>query len=119
MALARALRIPDLTVGAEHDSFGADSASRIGAGVSIGIPVFNRAQGLILRSNAEYKQIEEQVKKIKRVIVSDVRQGLISYRASLTVFGAYKERSGFFSGGNYGPGPSGYAQDLSRFCEQI
>ncbi len=92
MALARALRIPDLTVGAEHDSFGADSASRIGAGVSIGIPVFNRAQGLILRSNAEYKQIEEQVKKIKRVIVSDVRQGLISYRASLTVFGAYRDR---------------------------
>jgi outer membrane protein, heavy metal efflux system len=92
MALARALRIPDLSVGAEHDSFGADGASRIGGGVSIGIPVFNRAQGAILRSNAEYKQLEEQVKKIKRVIVSDVRQGLISYRASVTVLGAFKER---------------------------
>jgi cobalt-zinc-cadmium efflux system outer membrane protein len=79
-------------VGAEHDSFGPDGASRIGGGVSIGIPVFSRAQGAILRSNAEFKQLEEQVRKIKRVIVSDVRQGLISYRASLAILGSYKER---------------------------
>ncbi len=92
MALARAQRIPDLTVGAEHDSFGSEGASRIGGGLSIGIPVFNRAQGAILRSSAEYKQLEEQVKKIRRVIVSDIRQGLITYRASLSVLGAYKER---------------------------
>ena len=92
MALARALRIPDLSVGAEHDSFGPDGASRIGGGVSIGIPVFSRAQGAILKSNAEFKQLEEQVRKIKRVIVSDVRQGLISYRASLAILGSYKER---------------------------
>ncbi len=92
IALSRALRIPDLSVGAEHDTFGADATSRIGGGFSIGLPVFNRAQGAILRSNAEFKQIEEQIKKTKRVILSDVRQALINYRTSLAVFGTYQTR---------------------------
>ena len=92
MALARALRVPDISVGVEHDSFGTDSASRIGGGFSIGIPVFNRAQGEILKRNAEYKQVEKQVEKVRRLVVSDVRQGLITYQSSLKVFDAYKSR---------------------------
>ncbi len=90
IALSRALRIPDLSVGAEHDNFREPATSRIGGGFSIGLPVFNRAQGAILRSNAEFKQIEEQIKKTKRVILSDVRQALINYRTSLAVFGTYQ-----------------------------
>ena len=86
MALAKALRIPDLSVGVEYDSFGADGASRIGGGVSIGIPVFNRAQGTILRSNAEYKQVEEQIKRVRRLVISDVRQALTTYRVLLQGF---------------------------------
>ena len=92
MALAKALRIPDLSVGAEYDSFGADGASRVGGGISIGIPVFNRAQGTILKSNAEYRQVEEQIRKITRLVISDVRQALTTYQSSLKVFDAYQTR---------------------------
>ncbi len=92
MALAKALRIPDLSVGVEYDSFGADGASRVGGGVSIGIPVFNRAQGTILKSNAEYKQVEEQIKRVRRLVISDVRQALTTYQSSFKVFDAYKTR---------------------------
>jgi cobalt-zinc-cadmium efflux system outer membrane protein len=92
MALAKALRIPDLSVGVEYDSFGADGASRVGGGVSIGIPVFNRAQGTILKSNAEYKQVEGQIKKVTRLVISDVRQSLTTYQSSVKVFEAYRTR---------------------------
>jgi outer membrane protein, heavy metal efflux system len=49
--LAKALRVPDVSVGIEHDSYGMDGTSRIGGGFSMGIPVFNRAQGEILKRN--------------------------------------------------------------------
>ena len=56
------------------------------------IPVFNRNQGEILRRNAEYKQFEEQIKRVQRLIVSDIRQALNTYRASLKIFDAYRLR---------------------------
>ncbi|MGD0623771.1 MAG: TolC family protein [Thermodesulfobacteriota bacterium] len=92
LALAKALRIPDLSVGVEHDSFGKDSVSRIGGGVSIGLPIFNRAQGEILKRSTESKQVEQQIKKVRRLVISDVRQALLTYQSSLKVFDAYKTR---------------------------
>jgi cobalt-zinc-cadmium efflux system outer membrane protein len=92
LALAKALRIPDISVGVEHDSFGTDSVSRIGGGISVGLPIFNRAQGEILKRNAEYKQVEEQINKARRLIILDVRQGLVTYQSSLKVFDAYRTR---------------------------
>jgi cobalt-zinc-cadmium efflux system outer membrane protein len=92
LALARALRVPDLTVGVEHDWFGKDSTSRIGGGVSIGLPIFSRAQGEILKRSTESKQVEEQIKKVRRLVVSDVRQALLTYQSSLKVFDTYKTR---------------------------
>jgi cobalt-zinc-cadmium efflux system outer membrane protein len=92
LALAKALRIPDLSVGVEHDSFGKESVSRIGGGVSIGLPIFNRAQGEILKRSTESKQVEEQIKKARRLVISDVRQALLTYQSSLKVFEAYKTR---------------------------
>lgn len=92
ISFAKALRIPDLTIGAEYESFGTDNRSRVGAGVSIPIPLFNRNQGGILRSNAAYSQIDEQIRRVKRLIVSDIRQALTSYGASLKIFDAYRIR---------------------------
>jgi cobalt-zinc-cadmium efflux system outer membrane protein len=92
--LAKALRVPDVSVGIEHDSYGMDGASRIGGGFSMGIPVFNRAQGEILKRNAELKQIEEQILKVKRLVVADVRQALIIYQSSLQIFNNYRTRKG-------------------------
>jgi cobalt-zinc-cadmium efflux system outer membrane protein len=92
LQLAKALRIPDISVGAQHDSYGTDGASRVGGGVSIGLPVFNRAQGAIARTSAEYRQAEEQIKKGKRSVVADVRQALLTYQNSLALFGSYHSR---------------------------
>jgi cobalt-zinc-cadmium efflux system outer membrane protein len=45
-----------------------------------------------LKKNAEFKQVEEQIKKVRRLVISDVRQALLTYQSSLKVFGAYKTR---------------------------
>jgi outer membrane protein TolC len=58
----------------------------------IGLPIFNRAQGEILKRNAEFKQIEEQILKVKRLVVTDVRQALIVYQSSLQIFNNYRGR---------------------------
>ncbi len=92
MLLAKAMRIPDVTVGAEYDSFGSDHRSRFGVGVSLPIPLFNRNQGEILRRNAEFNQVGEQIKKTERQIVSDIRQGLNNYQGSLKIFESYRTR---------------------------
>jgi len=92
ISLAKAQAIPDLTVGGEYDLFGADSRPRVGAEISFPLPLFNRNQGEVLKKNAEYKQIEEEIKKTKRQITSDIRQALNNYQASLKIFDAYKAR---------------------------
>jgi cobalt-zinc-cadmium efflux system outer membrane protein len=92
MSLAEAMKIPDITVGGQYALYGTDTRSRVGAVVGLPIPVFNRNQGEILRRNAEYKQLETQVKKVQRLIVSDIRQALNTYRASLKIFDAYRLR---------------------------
>ncbi len=92
LSLAKAMRIPDVTLGAEYDTFGSDSRSRFGASVSFPLPLFNRNQGEIHRRNAEWSQVEEQIKKTRRQIVSDIRQALTAYHASMKVFEAYQTR---------------------------
>ena len=92
MSLAKAMRVPDITVGGQYSLYGTDNRSRVGAGVSLPIPVFNRNQGEIFRRNAEYKQLEEQIKRVQRLIVSDIRQSLNTYRSSLKIFDAYRLR---------------------------
>jgi cobalt-zinc-cadmium efflux system outer membrane protein len=92
LTLAKARRIPDVTIGAGYESFGTDDRPRVGASMSIPLPLFNRNQGEIYRRNAEMMQVEEQIKKSKRQIVSDIRQGLNIYQTSLKVFEAYRTR---------------------------
>ena len=92
ISLAKAKRIPDVTIGAEYDSFGTDYRSRFGVGVSLPIPLFNRNQGEILSRNAEYSQIQEQIRKLERQIISDIRQALNNYSGSLKIFDSYKTR---------------------------
>jgi cobalt-zinc-cadmium efflux system outer membrane protein len=91
-SLAKAMRVPDITVGGQYSLYGTDNRSRVGAGVSLPIPVFNRNQGEIFRRNAEYKQLEEQIRRVQRLIVSDIRQSLNTYRSSLKIFDAYRLR---------------------------
>lgn len=91
-ALAKAGRIPDITVGVEYDSFGTSHIPTIGAGFSLNIPIFNRNQGEIEHRRAEQSQIETQVSRAKRQIVLEIRQSLNNCAASAKVFAAYKTR---------------------------
>ncbi len=96
--LARAQRIPDLSVGVEYERLAGigDAGTRLepglGGGVSVSIPLFYRNQGEILRRDAEYSQIKVQIEKVRRQIQTEVRQAMNNYSSSLTVFGAYRQR---------------------------
>ncbi len=90
--LARAQRIPDITFGAEFDTIGPKNDPGAGLGFSIPLPLFNRNQGEIAKKKAEYHQLEIQRDKVKRQILSDVRQSLNNFEASKKVFGAYGSR---------------------------
>ncbi len=90
--LARAQRIPDLSVGVEYENQGTKLESGRGAGLSMSIPLFYRNQGEILKRDAEYSQIKVQIEKIRRQIQTEVRQAMNNYSSSLTIFGAYRQR---------------------------
>lgn len=91
-SLAKAGRIPDITLGAEYDAFGIHNTPTVGIGFSIPIPLFNRNQGDIRRRNAEYRQIEAQIEKTRNQIMVDVRQAINNFAASLKVYESYKTR---------------------------
>lgn len=94
IALSKSLRIPDITVGAEYDSFGAQNRPAFGVGFSLNIPIFNWGQSEVAKTTAGHHQIEIQIEKAKRQIVLDIRQAINNYDASLKIFGAYKNRKG-------------------------
>lgn len=92
LALAKSFKIPDVSIGAEYDSFGTLTQPAVGFGFSLNIPLFNKNQGGISRRIAEYNQIEVQIEKVKKQIVSDIRQAINNHTASLKVFTSYKSR---------------------------
>lgn len=92
LSLAKANRIPNVSVGLEFDSFGTDYQPGFGAGFSLTVPLFNRNQGEISRKVAESDQTKMQVEKIRRQIVTDLREALSNYKGALKVFESYKNR---------------------------
>ena len=92
LSLAKAKRIPDITVGLEYDSFGTVYKPGIGGGLSFELPLFNRNQGEISRRIAEHNQTQIQAEKVNKQIMTDVRQALSSYRGFVKVFGSYKSK---------------------------
>jgi cobalt-zinc-cadmium efflux system outer membrane protein len=93
-ALAKSGRIPDITVGAEIESFGVENKPGFGVGLSIPLPLFNRNQAELLRKTAEHKQLELQLEKLKKQIVVDIRLAGNNFSQSLKVLGAYQGREG-------------------------
>ena len=91
-SLAKAGRIPDITVGAEYDTYGIHNTPTVGIGFTVPIPLFNRNQGDIQRRNAEYRQIEAQIERTRNQIVVDIRQAINNFTASLKVYESYKSQ---------------------------
>ncbi len=89
-ALAKAMRIPDVTFGAEWEKFSPSYNTGVGLGLSFDLPVFNRRQGEILRRGVEQKQLESQLLKVKKQIVMEVRQAMNNYATSYKIFDAYR-----------------------------
>ncbi len=92
LSLARATSIPDITPGVEYDAWGPGYKPAIGFGISVALPLFDRNQGDILKKSAVREQIDVLIDKAKRQIVSDVRRGLIDYRASIETFDVYRQK---------------------------
>jgi cobalt-zinc-cadmium efflux system outer membrane protein len=92
LALAKAMRIPDVTLGVEWERFYPNYNPGLGVGLSLPLPLFNRNQGEILRKTAEQKQLELQMEKVKRLIVTEIRQAINNYTTSVRIFQSYQTR---------------------------
>ncbi|HTZ40355.1 MAG TPA: TolC family protein [Syntrophales bacterium] len=92
LALAKAMRIPDVTLGVEWERFYPNYDPGLGVGLSLPLPLFNRNQGEILRKTAEQKQLEIQMVKVKRLIVAEIRQAINNYATSVRIFQSYQTR---------------------------
>ncbi len=92
ISLAKAAAIPDVTIGAEYETFGPQRTPGVGLGISLNIPLFNRNQGEIGHRRAEYRQTEFQIEKTKNQIASDIRIALQNYTTSLKVYQAYRDK---------------------------
>jgi outer membrane protein, heavy metal efflux system len=90
--LARAQRIPDITLGAQFERLGQNLDQGRGAGINMSIPLFYRNQGEILKKDAEFKQIQTQLNRVKQQILTDIKQALNNYIAGLAVLDVYKKR---------------------------
>ncbi|MBA4418351.1 MAG: hypothetical protein C0392_10650 [Syntrophus sp. (in: bacteria)] len=90
--LAKSQRIPDITVGGEYGGFGPQLSTGYGAAVGISIPLFYRNEGEILKRKAEYSQIREQIKRVKKQIEVDIKQALNNYSSGIKIYDSYKTR---------------------------
>ena len=90
--LARAQRIPDITLGGEYERFGVKGDPGLGAGVSLNIPLFSRGQGELIKRTAEVNQLKTLIEKTKKQIGTEIRQGINNYRSSQAMFRNYKNR---------------------------
>jgi outer membrane protein, heavy metal efflux system len=98
LSLAKASRIPDVSVGGEWDSTGNPATNGIGFGFSVPLPLFNRYQGEIMKRTAEYRQIEVQIARVRGRIGTELNQALNTYTSGVTVFDSYKTRKGEMEG---------------------
>ena len=90
MALTKAMRIPDVIVGAEWEKFSPSYYQGLGLGISLPLPVFNRRQGEILRRGAEQQQLEAQMSKVKKQIITEIRLAMNNYATSFRTYDNYR-----------------------------
>ncbi|MCC8186444.1 MAG: TolC family protein [Bacteroides sp.] len=72
LSYEKALRMPDLTVGASYDRWGGVWKNFIGLGVSVDLPLFNRNQGAIRAARLSIDQNHYLVQQQENEIAHDV-----------------------------------------------
>ena len=101
LTLAKAMRIPDITIGGFYQSdrsrfdvnnqLISDNSRLIGAKVSIPLPFFNRNQGEISRTKAEKKSAAIQYEALKTQAAKEVAQAYIRLKAAKEIIDSYSD----------------------------
>jgi len=93
MKLARAFRVPDVTIGLDKNIQGAEgpnSPNQIGAGLSVPLPLFNRNQGGILQAEAAIKTAEADRNKSRLQVELEVENAYRDFIQKQMLVQAYR-----------------------------
>ena len=93
LKLAKAFRVPDLTVGIDKNVQGAEgpnSPNQIGAGLSIPLPLFNRNQGGILQAEAAIRAATADRDKTRIQVELDVETAYRDFTQTQMLVQAYR-----------------------------
>ncbi len=94
LKLARALRIPDVTVGVDgvaQGPQGPNSPNQFGVGLSVPLPLFNRNQGGILQAEADLKTAQTDLEKTRLQVEIDVENAFRDFTQSQMLVAAYRK----------------------------
>jgi outer membrane protein, heavy metal efflux system len=93
LKLARALRVPDVTVGADTNiqgPMGPNSPHQYGFGFSVPLPLFNRNQGGILQAEADLKTAQTDLDKTRLLVEIDVENAYRDFTQTQMLVQAYR-----------------------------
>ncbi len=93
LKLARAFRVPDVTVGADaaaQGPQGPNSPHQYGFGLSVPLPLFNRNQGGILQAEADLKTAQADFDKTRLQVEIDVENAYRDFTQTQMLVQAYR-----------------------------
>lgn len=93
LKLARAFRVPDVTLGADalmQGPLGPNSPHGYGFGLSVPLPLFNRNQGGILQAEADLRSAQTDLEKTRLQVEIDVENAFRDYTQSELLVKAYR-----------------------------
>lgn len=93
LKLARALRVPDITIGADYAIQGPEGPNvqnQIGAGLSVPLPLFNRNQGGILQAEAGRASAQADLDKTRLQVELDVEAAYRDFTQTQMLVQAYR-----------------------------
>jgi cobalt-zinc-cadmium efflux system outer membrane protein len=90
LKLARAQRIPDVTVGAEYDTISPDYHPAVGGGISFPLPFFNRNQGEIQKADRLLKASQAQFDQLHQQVLLEVERDYHQATANLLLVQAFE-----------------------------
>jgi len=90
LRLAKAQRVPDVTVGVEYDTTGPDYHPALGGGLSVPLPIFNRNQGEVLKAQKLLDAAHAQRDLLTQQIGLETEQAYHETTENLTLVSAFE-----------------------------